>query len=129
VPIHQEKVITTQHNQILGDQTTAKINLNKRLEEIGWGLFLLLGGGILLAPPELLPQGTWLIGAGIILLGLNGARYFYDVKASGLTVILGSFAVAAGMGSVLGVKLPLFAVFLIIIGGSIILKSLFAAKS
>lgn len=121
--------MVTHHNQILGDQTIGRTDLNKRLEEIGWGLFLLLGGGILLAPSETLPQGTWLIVAGIILLGLNGARYFYGIKMSGLTLILGCLALAAGLGSLLGVNLPLFAVFLIIIGGFIIIKSLFAAKS
>lgn len=120
--------MVTHHNQILEGQTIAKTDLNKRLEEIGWGLFLLLGGSFLLMPSETLPQGTWLIVAGIILLGLNGARYFYGIKASGLTLILGSLALAAGLGSILGVKLPLFAVFLIVIGGFIIVKSLFTTK-
>lgn len=120
--------MATQHDQILDHPTPSRSDWNKRLEEIGWGLFLLLGGVILSVPHELLPQGAWLIAAGIILLGINVARYFFSIKASGLTVILGFIALAAGLGTAFGVNLPLFAVFLVIIGGFIVLKAMFAAK-
>jgi hypothetical protein len=124
-----EEVMGMQHNLNLSDQSTTKTDLNKRLEEIGWGLFLFMIGVILLVPDERVPQGAWLIGAGLIMLGLNGVRYLNGIKVSGFTMILGVLALAAGFGGVLGVKLPLFAIFLLLLGASVILKSLFATKS
>ena len=52
-----------------------KLALNARLEAIGWALFLIWIGGLWLMPDERLPEETWLIGAGLIMLGLNGVRY------------------------------------------------------
>jgi hypothetical protein len=52
------------------DQT--KRALDKRFEWIGWGLFLIMLGGLALVPNHLVPQGTWLVGTGLIMLGLNG---------------------------------------------------------
>lgn len=55
--------MATHHNQFFNDSPLAKVTLNKRLEESSWGFFLLLIGTLLLLPTELVPQGTWLIGA------------------------------------------------------------------
>jgi hypothetical protein len=124
-----EEVMDMQHNLNLSDQSKTKTDLNKRLEEIGWGLFLFMIGVILLVPNEWVPQGAWLVGAGLIMLGLNGIRYLNGIKVSGFTMILGVLALAGGFSAVLGVKLPLFAIFLLLLGASITLKSLFATKS
>ncbi|HSB11243.1 MAG TPA: hypothetical protein VLM38_17275 [Blastocatellia bacterium] len=113
----------------LSDQETRNARLNKRLEDIGWGLFLMLIGVIWLVPETQLPQGVWLIGVAIVLLGLNWVRYLNGIKMSGFTIILGLLALAAGLGGLLGVKLPIFAVLLILIGASIILKPLFEGKN
>ncbi len=78
--------------------------LNKRLEAIGWGLFLIMIGGIWLAPGGWVPQGTWLIGAGLIMLGINGVRYRKGIKTSGLTIVLGILALFAGLGGLFGIK-------------------------
>jgi hypothetical protein len=98
--------------------------LNRRLEDIGWGLLLIMTGGVLLVPGELLPRGTWLIGAGVILLVLNLVRYLNGIRMKGFTTILGLIALAAGLGEFYGVQLPLLAIFLILVGASIILKPL-----
>jgi len=47
-----------------------KMALDKRLDALGWGLFLIMIGGLWLAPEGWVPEGTWLIGTGIIILGL-----------------------------------------------------------
>jgi hypothetical protein len=121
--------MATQDNQARRNDDTQKTALNKRLEDIGWALFLIMIGCIWLVPDEQIPQGTWLIGAGLIMLGLNGARYLNGIKVSGFTMLLGMVALAAGLGSLVGVELPLFAVFLILIGASIILRPLFGKRS
>lgn len=85
-------------------------------------------GALLLLPGELVPRGTWLIGAGLILLGLNLIRYLSSIRASTFTVLLGAVSIILGLATFFGLKLPLFALFLIIIGAVILLKSLFANR-
>ena len=84
------------HEQVFIDSPATKVNLNKRLEDIGWGFFLLLIGTLLLLPGEFVPQGAWLIGAGLIMLGLNGIRYLNDISVSHFTVFLGFVAILSG---------------------------------
>jgi hypothetical protein len=101
-----------------------KSALNKRIEDVGWGLLLILTGGIFLVPDDRIPQGFWLIGAGIILLGLNLVRSLNGIALNWFSTIMGLFALAAGAGEYYGVDLPLFPLFLIVIGASLILKPL-----
>ena len=74
------------------DEARAQENaaLNKHLESIGWGFFLVMAGGSLLIPNDVAPNGLWTIGVGLIMLGLNAARYFNGLKMSGFTTVLGS---------------------------------------
>jgi len=118
-----------QGNQAASNQDTQKSALNKRLESIGWALFLIMIGGLWLVPDERVPKGTWLIGAGLIMLGLNGARYVSGIKMSGFTIVLGVLALAAGLGDFFGIDLPLLAILLILIGANIIIKPLIEKKS
>lgn len=94
--------------------------LNKRLEALGWGLFFVMIGGLWLVPGELVREGTWLIGVGVIMLGLNAARYLNKIKMSWFTIALGVLALAAGLGDYVGVELPLFPILLVLVGASII---------
>jgi hypothetical protein len=111
-----------ERSQPEGHQDAQKSSLNKRLDEIGWALFLIMIGGLWLLPAGKVPEGTWLVGAGLIMLGVNGVRYSNGIKVSSFTVILGVLALAGGLADFLGVKLPLFPILLILIGASIILK-------
>jgi hypothetical protein len=120
--------MATHHNQFFNDSTLTKVALNKRLEDSAWGFFLLLIGTLLLLPSALVPQGAWLIGAGLIMLLLNGRRYVNDISASRFTVVLGLVAILVGLASFLGLKPPLFAIFLALIGLSIIVRSLLPPK-
>ena len=95
--------------------------LNKRLENIAWGAILVTIGTIGLVP-QYVPHGTWLIAAGLILLGLNVVRYLNKIAMRGLSLVLGILALLAGLGEAFGVDLPLFAISLIVIGGCILLK-------
>ena len=104
------------------NEDAAKKALDKRLESIGWGLFLIMLGGIWLVPKERIPEETWLIGVGIILLGLNAARYFNGIKMSNFTIGLGILALLIGIASFAGVDLPLLPIILILIGANIIFK-------
>ena len=94
----------------------------KRLDQIGWGIFLVMIGTIWLVPG--VPQGTWLIGTGALLLLLNAIRFRLQVQWSGISVALGVLALAAGLGDLTGIKLPVFPICLVIVGASLILKPL-----
>ncbi len=94
----------------------------KRLDQIGWGIFLVMIGTIWLVPG--VPEGAWLIGTGALLLLLNAIRFRLAIHWSGVSVALGVFALAAGLGELTGIKLPLFPICLVLVGASLILKPL-----
>jgi hypothetical protein len=90
--------------------------LGKRLDDIGWALFLIVTGVIWLVPETRLPRGTWLIATGLLLLGLNAVRAVIKVPVSGFTLILGTLALVAGLTALWGIELPLAAICLILVG-------------
>jgi len=96
-------------------------DLNKRLETVGWGLFLIMLGGFALVKD--VPEGTWLIGAGLIMLGLNAVRLLLGIRASWFTLVLGTIALLAGLSSVLGVDIPVGPLLIILIGLAIIVRA------
>lgn len=99
----------------------SKDSVNRRIDEIGWGLFFLVTGALLLVP-ERLPDGAWFIAVGLILLGTNAVRRIYDIPASVFITILGALALSAGIGDAFGIRLPLFAVLFILLGIAVIVK-------
>ncbi|UCE42623.1 MAG: hypothetical protein JSV17_06615 [Candidatus Aminicenantes bacterium] len=109
------------------EQDPQKMHLNKRLEAIAWGLFLIMIGGLWMMP-ETVPEGTWLLGVGIIMLGLNGVRYLYGIKMSGFTIFLGIVALCIGIGALFGVDLPIFPILIIIWGLSVVLEPFLKKK-
>src|SRR5512141_2203390 len=98
----EEIAMTTQDIRTPDLHETEKQTLNKRLETIGWALFLIMIGGLGLIPNEQVPSGVWSIGVGLIMLGLNAARYLNGIKMSGFTLVLGTIALLTGMGELLG---------------------------
>ena len=100
----------------------AKRELNRRLETISWGLFLIMLGGFALLPS--VKEGTWLIGAGVIMLGLNAVRLALGIRTSGFTLILGTVALLSGIGSVYGIDFPVGPLLIILIGLAIIVRAL-----
>lgn len=112
----------------LTDQDQQKMHLNKRLEAIAWGLFLIMIGGLWLLPDQTVPEGTWLFGIGVIMLGLNGVRFLYGIKMSGFTIFLGIVALIIGVGSFLGMELPVFPILIILWGLSVVLEPFLKKK-
>lgn len=113
-----------QSNRPAESQDEKKNALDKRLDALGWALFLIMIGGLWLAPEGLVPEGSWLIGTGIIILGLIAVRYLYGIKVNGFWLVLGLIALAFGISSVFGVNIPVLPILIIIIGLNIVLKPL-----
>ena len=105
-----------------------KAALNKRLESVFWGLFLIMLGGWGLIPDEIIPKGAWSIGVGLLLLGLNGVRYLNNIRMSGFTTILGVLSLLGGIGDMLGWADLNGAALLIILGAYLILKPWFEER-
>jgi hypothetical protein len=102
-----------------------KAALNKRLETAAWGAFLIMLGGFMFVPDEIIRGGWWSIGVGLIMLGLNGARYLNGLRMSGFTTFLGIISVLGGVLDLVGMEGINGAVLLIVLGGYLILKPYF----
>jgi uncharacterized integral membrane protein len=102
-----------------------KVALNKRLETIGWGCFLIMLGGFSFIPHDVVPAGLWSIGVGLIMLGLNVARYSYGIKMSGFTTVLGVLSLISGVTQLFGLHTFEGPVLLIILGAYLIVKPWF----
>ena len=98
--------------------------LARRLDGVGWGLFLLMTGVLWLLPSASVPPGTWLIGTGLILLGLSSVRYLKGYGVNVLTAALGALALAGGLADFGGVELPLLAIALVAVGAIVLVRTL-----
>jgi hypothetical protein len=105
-----------------------KAALNKRLETMAWGAFLIMLGGFMFVPDEIVKGGWWSIGVGLIMLMLNGARYFNGLKMSGFTTFLGIISVIGGVLDLAGMEGINGAVLLIVLGGYLLLKPYFEKR-
>ena len=106
-----------------------KAALNKKLETVAWGFFLIMLGGFAFVPKETVPKGAWSIGFGVIMLGLNLARYLNKVKMSGFTTVLGVIALIGGIAQLLGFHQLEDGILLIILGVYIIFKPFFDKRA
>ncbi len=106
------------------DGGTKTVSLEQRFDDLGWAVLLIAVGAIWLLPEEHVPHGSWLIVAGIIMLGLNVARLCNGLRTSGFSVVLGALALIAGLAAFFSINVPLFPIGLIVIGVYILLNSL-----
>jgi len=107
---------------------TEKATLNKNLERVAWGAFLIMLGGFMFVPEEIIKGGWWSIGVGLIFLGLNAARYFNGLRMSGFTTFLGILSVTGGILDLVGMEGINGAILLIVLGGYVILKPYFEKR-
>jgi hypothetical protein len=105
-----------------------RADLNKRLETVAWGAFLVMLGGFMFVPEEIIRGGWWSIGVGLIFLGLNAARYFTGLRMSGFTTFLGILSVIGGVLDLVGMEGVNGAVLIIVLGGYLLLKPYFEKR-
>ena len=102
--------------------------LNKRLETVAWGAFLIMLGGFMFVPEEIIRGGWWSIGVGLIFLGLNAGRYFNGLRMSGFTTFLGIVSVAGGVLDLVGLEGVNGAVLIIVLGAYLLFKPYFEKR-
>lgn len=80
---------------------------------IGWALFFIWVGIAWLLGLNL---GWGLLGVGFLTLGMQGARYYYDVAVEGFWIFIGLAFVVAGFWELWSIAIPLAPVALIAVG-------------
>ncbi len=68
--------------------------LNRMFETLAWGLLFILWGITVLF--DFLPAGVGILGTGLILLGLNAARWLNGIPAKGGTTVCGILTLVWG---------------------------------
>ncbi len=90
--------------------------MNQLLEDLGWGALLVTTGTFWLLPAGLVPRGSWMIAAGLIILAFNVARHILRIRTNGFALVAGIMALITGAGAWLSVNLPLFPIALTVVG-------------
>ncbi|HZD59355.1 MAG TPA: hypothetical protein VE439_02735 [Anaerolineae bacterium] len=100
------------------NQTVAnKRALGKKLEAVGWGLFFIWVGIALIAN---IGWGVGLLGAGIIILGVQVARYLFGLNWEGFSVAVGLLFALGGIWEPFNIQFSIVPI-LAIVGGIILL--------
>lgn len=100
-------------------QTAERRDLAHKLDAAGWGLFFIWIGIAFLADFGI---GMGLPGVGIIILGEQAARYYFNLKLLGFWVVAGVCFLVGGLWELFAVKLPLVPILLIVAGLAILVS-------
>ena len=103
--------------------------VDHRLQMAAWGIIIILLGGLRLVPGD--QTSLFVLGIGIILLGLNLLRYVNKIPMNGFSTALGTVSLILGgiasLRSKLGWKnhleLQLFPILLIVYGLNLLIQS------
>ena len=82
-------------------------------DAIGWALFFIWAGVAWLLG---LGWGYGLIGLGILTLGMQVARYYFDVKVEGFWIVVGLAFLVGGFWELWSIAIPLAPLVLIAVG-------------
>lgn len=105
-------------NPVIKGETMSRVE--RLLDDLGWASLLIVTGVFWLIPNGQVPSRSWLIAVGAIILVFTLARMMNRYRVSEFALSAGMIALIAGIGSVMGLSLPLFPIALIIIGGCVI---------
>jgi hypothetical protein len=89
---------------------------HRHLDTVASSLLLIMMAGWWLIPAHVIPSGTWLIGAGSVLLSLNVARALNGIPMSAVATILGLLAFGLGLFDLIRVGVPLDPILVSLLG-------------
>jgi len=93
--------------------------LCRKLDAIGWGAFFVWMGLTMLVK---MPAGVTTIGIGIIILGEAIARAVLHVSVNAFWILLGVIFIAAGLGEIFAINLPMLPIAFLIAGVLLIFR-------
>jgi hypothetical protein len=115
-------------NHALTTSSDDQHGLGARLDGIAWALFLIMTGALWLTPGGWAPDGAWLAGLGIILLGWSSARRFCRRAVSAGGLAAGVAALGAGIGQMLGGAGLFIPILLVALGIVLATRTLTSAR-
>jgi len=94
-----------------------RVRIRNRFTTAGWGLLMLWSGALIPLPgdPALLWH-AWLLGAGVIVLGVAGAAMRYGSRPSVDTWILGTVGLVSGLAGLFGATISTVGLGLVLFG-------------
>jgi hypothetical protein len=91
--------------------------LARRLDAVGWALFLIWIGIVLLIGAQ---ASLALLGIGIIIVGVQVARVLYQMSLEGFWFVVGLLFLVGGIWQMAGTRFPLVPILLIVAGVALI---------
>ncbi len=104
------------------NEATTRAAISDRVDTIGWGLLFVAIGAVSLMPA--MPDGAWLIAAGIVLLGASVVRAWMGLGAYGTTIVVGVVALSAGIFTIAGLTTEVGPLVLIVLGLALVVGAL-----
>ena len=108
------------------NEATTRAAISDRVDTIGWGLLFVAIGAVSLMPA--MPDGAWLIAAGIVLLGASAVRAWMGLGAYGTTIVVGVVALSAGIFTVAGLTTEVGPLILIVLGLALVVGALYRSQ-
>jgi len=102
-------------------RSAQRSKLARKLEAVGWGLVFIWMGIALFAH---LGWGVGLLGVGIIILGTQAARKYFELKLEGFWVAVGFLFVAGGVWKLFNIQLGLLPILCIVAGIALLVATL-----
>jgi uncharacterized membrane protein len=93
-----------------------------RVDTVGWGLLFVVVGVVSLIPA--MPDGAWLIGAGLVILLVSGARARLGLPIRGAAVAVGIVALSAGVFTIAHLDDAVGPFVLVVLGLSVIVGAI-----
>ena len=108
------------------NEATTRAAISDRVDTIGWGLLFVAIGAVSLMPA--MPDGAWLIAAGIVLLGASAVRAWMGLGADGTTIVVGVVAMSAGIFTIAGLTTEVGPLVLIVLGLALVVGALYRSQ-
>ena len=108
-----------------GPRSITKVELDKRLDAAGWGLFFVWMGIALLAD---VGWGIGLLGVGVVTLAGQAARRYFAIAIDGFWIVVGILFLAGGIWELAKIQFSMVP-FLLILAGAAVLVSAFRKRS
>ena len=107
-------------------ERASNAEVSDRVDTVGWGILLVVIGAVSLMPG--MPDGAWLVAAGVVMLGASAVRAWLRLGVHGVTVVVGIVALAAGVFTLAGLSTEVGPLVLIVLGLTIVVGALQRAR-
>lgn len=110
------------------DKRNDKDPVEQKFSSIGWGIFAILVGVVMILPHALVPEGFLWVAAGAIMIIYRAAVVSRGIDASFGLVIVGGVLIVIGISDFIDMNIDLLPV-LLIVGGVLLLGKAMNSKA